>query len=126
MALSITSNNVTVTDAFKNAVVTKLAKLERILGDAQVDTKVILTKHPTRYTTKVTLIVTNLRPGVPEKIFTVSQDDLDAYNTLDPIEEKLTRQIRKALTAIEQTRRPLKGAPTELDELIAEDEEIDD
>lgn len=106
---SFTSKSTTPTDAFKDYVIKKLSKVDWLLDDAIANAKVNLEKTNSEYTLSITIVVNNIRPNVGEKTYKASSQHIDAYAAVDLTEEKLKRQIRKTLTAINRDDRRLKN-----------------
>lgn len=97
------------TDSFKEYLIKKLSKIDWLLDDAAADAKVTFEKNNNDYDLTITLIVKNIRQNVSEKTYKASSTHSDAYAAVDLVEEKLKRQIRKTLTAINRDDRRLKS-----------------
>lgn len=97
------------TESFKEYLIKKLSKVDWLLDDAVADAKVTFEKNNNNYDLTITLIVENIRQNVPEKTYKASSTHSDAYAAVDLVEEKLKRQIRKTLTAINRNDRRLKS-----------------
>ena len=106
---TIVSGSLDTSGAFRDYATKKLNKIDTLLKDANADAKLTLEKIEKEYTLTTTLIVQGIRNGVPEKTYKTIVSHEDAYAAVDLSEEKLKRQIRKTLTAVNRDERRLKN-----------------
>lgn len=96
-------------DAVVQYAKTKYNKLDKLLLGASTEIKINFEKTNTDYQTTVTMIVDNLREGLPQKVYKASHVDADVYKTIDEIELSLKHQLHKTLTILNRaSRRPAK------------------
>lgn len=98
---TIVSGDIDTTGSFSEYLEKKLEKIETLLSsNAKADAKVVLEKVSSDYKLTITLIVDAVRGGAPAQAYKASDTNKDAYATIDAVEDKLKRQIRKTLTTI--------------------------
>ena len=102
-------NMISPSDAVAQYAETKYNKLDKLLLGASTEIKINFDKTNTDYQTTVTMIVDDLRDGLPQKVYKASHVDADVYKTIDEIELKLKHQLHKTLTVLNRdSRRPDK------------------
>lgn len=87
MQLNLTGHHIDITEALRNRVSTKVAKVERHF-DHLTNVNVILTVEKLRHKAEATVNV----PG--ETLFAESVED-DMYTAIDTLADKLDRQVKK-------------------------------
>lgn len=95
MKINIVGKNITVTKALEDRITKKLKGLEKYFLIGEDDTaKVLLTSHPQKNKIEVT---------IPTKaaILRAETYDLDMYNAIDKVVDKLKDQIRRQKTRLE-------------------------
>lgn len=106
----ITNNQASSSFAFQDYLKTRLSKVEGLLENAEATATIDLERADTdkEFELTIKLIVPNLRPRVPEKIYKATAKHEDAYAAVDLVEDKLRRQIKKTLTTINRDDRRTK------------------
>lgn len=122
MKINITGKNITVTKALEDRITKKLAGLEKYFIIDENDTaKVLLRTYPNKQKIEVT---------IPTRfaVLRAETSDLDMYNAIDKVTDKLKDQIRRQKTKIAGRKgHPLHeafldleilGEPTDDDEIV--------
>lgn len=122
MKITITGKNISVTKALEDRITKKLSGLDKYFIIDENDTaKVLLRTYPNKQKIEVT---------IPTKfaILRAETSDLDMYNAIDKVTDKLKDQIRRQKTRIESRKgHPLHeafidfeliGEPSDEDEIV--------
>ena len=92
MRVTVIAKNIDLTDALKEIVQKKISKLEKYF-EAEVDAKATLSVQKNRHKIEVTIPFNGV-------ILRGEESTSDMYKSLDLVEDKLERQIRKQKTKL--------------------------
>jgi len=93
MRIIVSGKNVEVTDGLRNSIESKLAKLEKYFNK-EVEAKATLTVEKSRQIIEVTIPING-------SILRAEETTEDMYTSIDKVVDKLTRQLRKHKTKME-------------------------